>query len=83
MGAEKKVSEFYATTEPSPCYELTNVASFFKLNRLIVSDQSTRFGLQSFKAIGALFAITKLLEKKPNLDVFCTATDGHHARAVA
>jgi diaminopropionate ammonia-lyase len=83
MEAEKKVSEFYATTEPSPYYELTNVASFFKLNRLVISDQSTRFGLQSFKAIGALFAITKLLTQKQNLDVFCTATDGNHGRAVA
>lgn len=83
VGVEKKVREFYADIDPAPCYELPELATLLGVKSLFVSDQSTRFGLQSFKAIGALFAMTRLFQKNPKLSVFCTATDGNHGRAVA
>ena len=35
------------------------------------------------KALGASYAVYQILKNKPNVSVFCTATDGNHGRALA
>jgi len=48
-----------------------------------MKDESRRFGLNSFKGLGASYAIYHSLRTRPDIETFCTATDGNHGRAVA
>lgn len=60
---------------------------------IYTKDESKRFGLNAFKALGASFAISKILEKpnhylssssnKKEIEAFVTATDGNHGKGVA
>ncbi|MGY6558807.1 MAG: pyridoxal-phosphate dependent enzyme [Nitritalea sp.] len=50
---------------------------------IFVKDESERFGLQAFKALGASYALHRLLEQDPQCKGVCTATDGNHGRALA
>jgi diaminopropionate ammonia-lyase len=55
------------------------------LGELLVKDETARFGLNAFKATGALFAIATLVERgelQPGSLVAC-ASEGNHGRAVA
>lgn len=72
--------ESYSST---PLLELKNLAEETGVKNIFVKDESCRFGLKAFKALGASFAIHKILEKDPSIEIFCTATDGNHGRAVA
>lgn len=72
-----------ATYYPSPLISLDSLAESLGLGAIYVKDESHRFGLNAFKGLGASFAIQQLLEIKPEIEVFCTATDGNHGRAVA
>jgi diaminopropionate ammonia-lyase len=49
----------------------------------MVKDESNRYGIQSFKSLGASWAIHCYLQENPGKFTFCTATDGNHGRAVA
>jgi|TARA_B110000444_G_scaffold67630_1_gene63627 diaminopropionate ammonia-lyase len=67
----------------SPLNELPGLSNFFNISNLYVKDESTRFGLNAFKVLGASYAVNQILLNKPNVSVFCTATDGNHGRALA
>ncbi|MGY6523459.1 MAG: diaminopropionate ammonia-lyase [Mongoliitalea sp.] len=67
----------------TPLLELPELAKRFGVKNIFIKDEGHRFGLKAFKALGASFAIHKILEKSPNIHTFCTATDGNHGRAVA
>ncbi len=67
----------------SPLLSLQNFANQMGVKEIWIKDESTRFGLQAFKGLGASYAIAELLKKQPTLETFCTATDGNHGRAVA
>jgi len=68
---------------PTPLLELKNLAKETGVKNIFVKDESFRFGLKAFKGLGASYAIHKILENDPNIETFCTATDGNHGRAVA
>ncbi len=51
--------------------------------KLFLKDESQRFGIGAFKALGASWAVHQLISNNPEKEVFCTATDGNHGRAVA
>lgn len=68
---------------PTPLIELPRLAKRFGVRNIFIKDEGQRFGLKAFKALGASFAIYKILEKSSNIHTFCTATDGNHGRAVA
>lgn len=68
---------------PTPLHNLKNLAKDLKLKDLFIKDESYRFGLNAFKALGASYAVHRILEKDPSITTFCTATDGNHGRAVA
>lgn len=77
---------FHTTLEdykPTPLVELNNLAVKFGVKKIYVKDESFRFGLNAFKALGASYAMHRLLEQDPSIETFCTATDGNHGRAVA
>lgn len=69
--------------KPTPLIKLTNLSEKYNVGNIYVKDESLRFGLKSFKILGASYAIHQSLERKPTIETFCTATDGNHGRAVA
>ena len=66
---------------PTPLRELGTLAETLGVKGLLVKDESFRFGLNAFKALGGSYAIHGLLKEKPQ--TFVTATDGNHGRGVA
>ena len=68
----------YAAT---PLHDLAGLASALGVKGFLVKDESPRFGLNAFKALGGSYAIGSLLKDAPQ--TFVTATDGNHGRGVA
>ena len=68
---------------PTPLKRMEAQASLLGIKDIFVKDESPRFGLNSFKALGGTYAIHKVLEQNPNVDTFVTTTDGNHGRGVA
>ena len=67
--------------EATPLRDLKGLAAELGIGGLLVKDESFRFGLNAFKALGGSYAIQALLKATPQ--VFVTATDGNHGRGVA
>lgn len=83
---ESDAMEFHRGLEiykPTPLVELKSLAKEMGVGKIYLKDESFRFGLNAFKGLGASYAIHKILEKDPSVEIFCTATDGNHGRAVA
>ena len=75
--------EFHRTLAgyaPTPLVQCQPLADSLGLRSLYVKDESHRFGLNSFKALGASFAMHRLA--LPGT-IFSAATAGNHGRAVA
>lgn len=69
--------------EPSPLVMLKAPLLPGGLKEIYIKDESWRFGLKAFKALGASFAINHIITSLKGSATFCTATDGNHGRAVA
>lgn len=69
--------------KPTPLLRLPAFASKYGVKDVFVKDEAPRFGLNAFKGLGPSYAIHTILNEKPEVEVFCTATDGNHGRAVA
>ena len=67
----------------TPLLSLPGLASNLGIKKLFLKDESKRFELSSFKALGASYAMNNKIQKNPQIKVFCTATDGNHGRSVA
>ena len=66
----------------TPLLELNKLTKELKLNKIFYKDESKRFDLKSFKALGGAYAVEKV--SKGNKDiVVATATAGNHGRSVA
>ncbi len=66
----------------TPLIELNKLSNELKLNKIFYKDESKRFSLKSFKALGGAYAVEKI--SKGNKDiVVATATAGNHGRSVA
>lgn len=60
----KKVLNFYHTFPgycPTPLVSLDNLARYLGVGKILVKDESHRFGLNAFKALGATYAIARCL----------------------
>ncbi len=68
---------------PTPLLRLDNLAKNYGVSNIYVKNEAFRLGLNAFKGLGVSFAVKKLLEANPDVEIFCTATDGNHGRAVA
>ncbi len=68
--------------EPTPLISLNKLSRKLKLNNIFYKDESKRFHLKSFKALGGAYAVEKAASKNKNLTV-TTATAGNHGRSVA
>ncbi len=83
---------------PTPLRSLDFLATALRLGAVHYKDESGRFGLGSFKALGGAYAVLRLLERETGLSAAAirggdapgaaeitvvTATDGNHGRSVA
>jgi diaminopropionate ammonia-lyase len=80
--------------EPTPLRDAAPLAKMLGLEHVWVKDEASRFGLPSFKYLGASWAVARLLrETQPErlraaadrmgVRRLVAATDGNHGRAVA
>ena len=82
------IDEAYSKISKWPSYEATPLISLNKLskelnlNNVFYKDESKRFGLKSFKALGGAYAVEKVSNGKKNM-IIATATAGNHGRSVA
>ncbi|MGW8327017.1 diaminopropionate ammonia-lyase [Streptomyces sp. NPDC055897] len=89
--APVEVRAFHATLpdySPTPLTELPALAAELEVGRVFVKDESARLGLPAFKALGASWAVHRILAERaagarPGPVTLVTATDGNHGRAVA
>ncbi len=66
----------------TPLISLNKLNEKLKLNKIYYKDESKRFHLKSFKALGGAYAVEKII-KGNNKKVISTATAGNHGRSVA
>ena len=67
---------------PTPLIQLNKLSKDLNLNKIFYKDESKRFNLKSFKALGGAYAVEKV--SKGNKDIIvATATAGNHGRSVA
>lgn len=71
--------------KPTELIDLPEAAKELGVGRVLAKNESDRFGLPAFKALGASWAIHKSLQKLGHTEsvTIVTATDGNHGRAVA
>lgn len=70
---------------PTPLVSLPGLAGWLGLGTLLAKDETSRFGLNAFKSLGARFAIETLQADgiiRPGDTLVC-ASEGNHGRAVA
>ena len=67
---------------PTPLISLNKLNEKLKLNKIFYKDESKRFHLKSFKALGGAYAVEKIIIGN-NKKVISTATAGNHGRSVA
>ena len=67
---------------PTPLVELNKLSKELNLNKIFYKDESKRFDLKSFKALGGAYAVEKVTKGNKDI-VVATATAGNHGRSVA
>ena len=66
----------------TPLLKLEKLNKNLKLNNVFYKDESKRFHLKSFKALGGAYAVEKISKGKENI-IISSATAGNHGRSVA
>ena len=81
VDAYNKISgwENYSTT---PLVKLNKLSKKLNLNNIFYKDESKRFHLKSFKALGGAYAVEKITKGNKSITV-ATATAGNHGRSVS
>ena len=67
---------------PTPLISLNKLSQKLKINKIFYKDESKRFNLKSFKALGGAYAVEKITKGNKDI-VISTATAGNHGRSVA
>lgn len=82
----RQVREFHKSLsgyKATPLVRLLGMAKELGLKDVFLKDESKRFGLDSFKALGASYGLDYAIKENPDREVVVTATDGNHGKAVA
>ena len=79
--AYNKISKWKGYT-PTPLIKLDKLNKNLKLKNIFYKDESKRFHLKSFKALGGAYAVEDISKGKKNI-VISSATAGNHGRSVA
>ena len=86
--SSEDINEAYKTISswnnysPTPLISLNKLNEKLKLNKIFYKDESKRFHLKSFKALGGAYAVEKII-KGNDKTIISTATAGNHGRSVA
>ena len=86
--SKKDIDEAYSSISswenytPTPLIELNKLSNELSLNKIFYKDESKRFDLKSFKALGGAYAVEKITKGNKDI-VVATATAGNHGRSVA
>ena len=79
--AYESISNWEGYSE-TPLIELNKLSRELNLNKIYYKDESKRFNLKSFKALGGAYAVEKISKGNKNI-IVATATAGNHGRSVA
>ena len=79
--AYNKISKWKGYS-PTPLIKLNKLNKNLKLKNIFYKDESKRFHLKSFKALGGAYAVEDISKRKKNI-VISSATAGNHGRSVA
>ena len=77
-----KIISKWDNYSPTPLIPLKKLSQKLKINNIFYKDESKRFHLKSFKALGGAYAVQKVTKGNKNV-VVSTATAGNHGRSVA
>ena len=77
-----KVISSWDNYSPTPLISLYKLSKKLNLNKILYKDESKRFHLKSFKALGGAYAVEKVTKGNKEV-VISTATAGNHGRSVA
>ena len=66
----------------TPLLKLNKLSKKLNLNNIFYKDESKRFDLKSFKALGGAYAVQKITKGNKSITV-ATATAGNHGRSVS
>ena len=77
-----KIISNWKSYYPTPLENLNKLSFELGLKNIFYKDESKRFNLKSFKALGGAYAVEKISKSKKNITV-STATAGNHGRSVA
>ena len=85
---EEQLDDAYSTIskwdnyKQTPLLLLNKLSKELNLNKIYYKDESKRFNLKSFKALGGAYAVEKITKGNKDITV-STATAGNHGRSVA
>ncbi len=79
--AYKTISS-WPSYKPTPLVSLNKLSKNINLKNIFYKDESKRFGLKSFKALGGAYAVEIISKNKKDITI-STATAGNHGRSVA
>jgi len=79
--AYKSISS-WKNYKATPLLTLDKLMKNLKLNNIFYKDESKRFHLKSFKALGGAYAVERISKGKKNI-IISSATAGNHGRSVA
>ena len=77
-----KVISGWENYKPTPLLNFEKLSKTLKLKNIFYKDESQRFHLKSFKALGGAYAVEKVTKGNKDLTI-STATAGNHGRSVA
>ena len=86
--SKKEIDDAYLSIKkwngysPTPLINLSKLSKELNLNKIFYKDESKRFSLKSFKALGGAYAVEKISKGNKDITV-STATAGNHGRSVA
>ena len=86
--SEKQIDDAYSSISkwegysPTPLISLSKLSEELNLNKIFYKDESKRFDLKSFKALGGAYAVEKKTQGNKDI-IIATATAGNHGRSVA
>ena len=86
--SKKNMHEAYSSIskwegyQPTPLIELNKLCMELNINKIFYKDESKRFKLKSFKALGGAYAVERISKENKSI-VVATATAGNHGRSVA
>ena len=67
---------------PTPLISLNKLSKELNIKKIFYKDESKRFHLKSFKALGGAYAVEKVSKENKEI-IISTATAGNHGRSVA